>query len=178
MIEELDMHLLDLVQNAQTAGATRIDVRVICDDARDRLTMCVSDDGRGMDDATLEAVRRGYFSSKPSQTVGLGIPLLRETAEHCNGSFRIDSAPGSGTSVCAEFERSHVDRPPLGDLSSTFLNLLVTTTAPYVRITYRCDGSELVIDTAALADLLDGMSLQHPEVIRFLRAYITERVRH
>jgi len=177
MIEELDMHLLDLVQNAQSAGANRIDVRVICDESDDRLTLCVSDDGHGMDAATLDAVRRGYFSSKPTQSVGLGIPLLRETAEHCNGSFRIDSATDSGTTVCAEFQQSHVDRPPFGDLAATFLDILVTTGARSVRITYRCDGNELEIDTAALADLLGGMSLQHPEVIRFLRAYISERVR-
>lgn len=177
MIEELDMHLLDLVQNAQTAGATRIGVRVICDDAEDRLTMSVSDDGHGMDAATLDAVRRGYFSSKSTQSVGLGIPLLRETAEHCNGSFRVDSAPDSGTTVSAEFQRSHVDRPPFGDLVATFLNILVTTDVRYVRISYRCNGNELNIDTAALTDLLDGMPLQHPEVIRFLRAYIAERVR-
>jgi len=178
MIEELDMHLLDLVQNALTAGATNIDVRVICDEVPDRLRMSVSDDGRGMDAATLDEVRRGYYSSKPSQSVGLGIPLLRETAEHCNGSFRIDSAPGSGTTVHAEFQRSHVDCPPFGDLATTFLDILVTTPARYVRITYRCDGRELEIDTAALVDLLDGMSLQHPEVIQFLRAFIAERVRH
>ncbi len=176
MIEELDMHLLDLVQNAYSADSTRVDVQLICDQADDRLTMSVADNGKGMDEQTLDVVRRGYFSSKSEQSVGLGIPLLRETAQHCDGRFTINSRLGEGTTVTAEFRRSHIDLPPFGDLAATFLNIVVTADARYVRITYRCDGNELELDTAALSDLLGELPLQHSEVIRFLKAYIAERV--
>ena len=176
MIEELDMHLLDLVQNAYSADSTRVEVRVICDEATDRLTMSVDDDGAGMDEVTLEAVRRGYYSSKSGQSVGLGIPLLRETAQHCDGTFTVDSQRGVGTKVTAEFRRSHVDLPPFGDLAATFLNILVTADARYVSISYQCEGNDLERDTAALSELLGELSFQHPEVIRFLKAYIAERV--
>jgi anti-sigma regulatory factor (Ser/Thr protein kinase) len=176
MIEELDMHVLDLVQNAYSAGSENVDIRILCDDAADRLVLSVSDDGRGMDESTLEVVRRGYYSSKATHSVGLGIPLLRETAEHCNGRFCITSAPGRGTTVVAEFQRSHVDLPPFGDLPATFLSILVTAGACCVSITYRCNERELELDTAALSDLLGDLPLQHPEVIRFLKAYIEERV--
>jgi anti-sigma regulatory factor (Ser/Thr protein kinase) len=173
MIEELDMHLLDLVQNAYSADSTKVDVRLICDQAVDRLTMSVADNGKGMDEQTLDVVRRGYFSSKLEQSVGLGIPLLRETAQHCDGRFTIDSRLGEGTTVTAEFRRSHIDLPPFGDLAATFLNIVVTADARYVRIMYRCDGNKLELDTAGL---LGELPLQHPEVIRFLKAYIAERV--
>ena len=176
MIEELDMHLLDLVQNAASADATRIDVRIVCDEDADRMTMSVRDDGKGMDERTLETVRRGFFTSKATQSVGLGIPLLRETAQHCDGRFQIESRVGQGTSVTAEFRRSHVDLPPFGDLAATFLNILVTAGARCVSITYRCDGNELELDTATLSDLLGGVPLQHPEVIRFLKGYIGEHL--
>lgn len=176
MIEELDMHLLDLVQNAFSAHPTCVEVRVICDEAKDRLTMSVSDDGAGMDDETLERVRHGYYSSKSTQSVGLGIPLLRETAQHCDGRFAIETEQGKGTTVTAEFRRSHVDLPPFGDLAATLLNIVVTADACCVRITYQCDGNMLELDTAALSELLGEMSLQHPQVIRFLKAYIAERV--
>jgi hypothetical protein len=176
MIEELDMHLLDLVQNAYSADSTRVEVDVLCDEATDRLTICVADDGVGMDQHTLETVQRGYYSSKSKGSVGLGIPLLRETAQHCDGRFEIESHPGKGTTVTAEFRRSHIDLPPFGDLASTFLNIIVTAGARYVTITYRCDKHTLTLDTAALADLLGDVSLQHPDVIRFLKAYIAERL--
>ncbi|MBU1050465.1 ATP-binding protein [Candidatus Bipolaricaulota bacterium] len=170
------MHLLDLVQNALSAGSSRIDVRVICDQAADRLTIRVADNGTGMDERTLETVQRGYYSSKSEQSVGLGIPLLRETALHCDGRFAIESKMGEGTTVTAEFRKSHIDLPPFGDLVATFLNIIVTADARYVTITYQCDGNELELDTAALSELLGELSFQHPEVIRFLKAYIAERV--
>jgi len=177
MIEALDMHLLDLVQNAYSADSTRIEISILCDEAADRLTMIVEDDGRGMDDETLQAVERGFFSSKCKACVGLGIPLLRQTAEQCDGHFEIESRPKEGTQVVAEFRRSHVDLPPLGDLAATFLNILVTAEDRRVSITYRCDERVLEIDTETLSDLLGDLPLQHPEVIRFLRGYINERVR-
>jgi len=176
MIEELDMHLLDLVQNAYAAAPKRVDVSVLCDAADDRLTLVVADDGRGMDEETLTAVERGYFSSKCRGCVGLGIPLLRQTAERCDGRFEIDSRSGKGTRVAAEFRRSHIDLPPFGDLAATFLNILVTAEGRRVSITYRCDDRELVIDTETVFELLDGLPIQHPEVIRFLKTYIDERM--
>lgn len=176
MIEDLDMHLLDLVQNAFSAKSTRVEVRVICDEAADLLTMSVADNGVGMDERTLETVKRGYYSSKSEHSVGLGIPLLRETAQHCDGRFTIDSQPGEGTTVTAEFRRSHIDLPPFGDLAATFLNIVMTADARDIRISYQCDENELQLDTAALSELLGELSFQHPEVIRFLKAYIAERV--
>ena len=176
MIESLDMHVLDLVQNSTSAGATKITVLVACDQVTDQLTLQVSDDGRGMDEDTMNAVRRGYFSSKSPKSVGLGIPLLREVAEHCDGSFDIKSGLGKGTTVTATFRRSHVDLPPFGDLVKTFLNILVTSGIRWVRITYRCDNREFLVDTNELHDVLGEVSLQHPEVIQFLQGYIEERM--
>jgi anti-sigma regulatory factor (Ser/Thr protein kinase) len=176
MIEELDMHLLDLVQNSVAAGATEIAVRLECDEPGDRLLLQVADDGRGMDEATLEAVRRGFYSSKAQRSVGLGLPLLREVAEHCDGAFGIESVPGAGTKVTATLRLSHIDRPPFGNLPQTFLGILVTSEARRVSIRYRCGGRELKLDTAEIDDLLGGVSIQHPEVIRFLQAYIAEHI--
>jgi len=171
------MHLLDLVQNAYSAGSTSVGVSVLCDEAGDRLSMVVEDDGRGMDEETLQAVERGFFSSKCSSCVGLGIPLLRQTAEQCDGRFEIRSHSGEGTRVTAEFRRSHVDLPPFGDLASTFFDVLMGAEDRRVQITYRCGEREMEIDTAALTDYLGDLPLQHPEVVRFLKAYIEERVR-
>lgn len=176
MIEELDMHLLDLVQNAFTAGATVIEVAIICDEMQNRLTLMVKDDGAGMDEEVLRAVKEGFFSTKCERCVGLGIPLLRQTAEHCDGSFAIESALGKGTTVTATFRKDHIDLPPFGDLPATLLSLLVTSEGRRVKIDYRCDGKELSLDTAEMTDLLGGVPIGHPEVIVFLQSYIAERL--
>ncbi len=175
MIEELDMHILDLVQNAIAADAHRIGVEIRCDD--DRMMLRVSDDGRGMSPAMLEAVDTGFFSTKAPGAVGLGIPLLKETAEECDGNFSITSAPGRGTTITATFRRGHPDLPPFGDLAATFLDLLVMCDGKCLHIDYHCDGRALDIATDRIRELLGGVRITHPEVIRFLQNYLSEKLR-
>ncbi len=176
MLESIDLHLQDLFQNALSAGANSIRVRLECDEQRDQLSLSVEDDGKGMSAEHMEAVRRGYYSSKSEDSIGLGIPLLRFAAEHCDGAFSIVSEPGRGTTVTATFRQSHVDVPPLGDLASTFLSMLVTGEARHVSITYCCRDQVLNLDTDALAEWLGSVPLSDPEVIRFLQDYIGERL--
>jgi len=176
MLESIDLHLQDLFQNALTAGATAIHVRLECDEAQDQLLLSVADDGAGMSAEQIAAVRRGYYSSKSQENIGLGIPLLRFAAEHCEGSFSIDSEPGQGTTVTATFRQSHIDVPPLGDLASTFLSMLVTSEGRSVSITYCCRDQALSLNTDALAEMLGPVPLSDPEVILFLQEYIGERL--
>jgi len=175
MIEFLDMHLLDLFQNALAADPSEIRVSVECD-SDDRLTIAVADDGRGMDGDTLAAVERGFYSSKCNKCVGLGLPLLREVAEHCDGSFRIESIPARGTVVTASFRRNHIDLPPFEDLAETFLSMLVASDGPRVRVRYACEGIAVEVDTAELREMLGDIALGHPDVVGFLRRYLHERI--
>ncbi len=175
MIEYLDMHLLDLFQNALASGASEIEVTV--DEGDDGfLRWKVSDNGAGMDNETLAAVERGFFSSKSEKRVGLGIPLLRAVAEHCGGCFRIESASGRGTTVSASFRSDHIDLPPFDDLGETFLAMLVASTGPRVRIDAHVGGKNVDVDTAELAEALGDVPLGHPDVIGFLRSYLRERL--
>ncbi len=174
MIGELDMHILDLVQNAIAAQARNIEVTIQC--YNDQLMLQVSDDGVGMPAETLAAVNEGFYSSKSPQAVGLGIPLLRETAEQCDGSFSIESVPGKGTTVTATFRRSHIDLPPFGDLKATILDLLVMCEGKRIKVSYRCDGRDFEISSDRITSLLGGVRISHPAVIKFLQEYLTEQI--
>lgn len=175
MIESLDLHILDLFQNALASGASAVSVTLASRVEQDLVRLQIDDNGRGMDAETLAAVERGYYSSKCARCVGLGLPLLRATAEHCNGTFRIESRPGQGTTVSATFQRSHIDLPPFGDLTETFLSLLVTSGECRVRLVCDCEaGFEL--DTDELAAVLGDVPRTHPDVIAFLRAFLAERL--
>ena len=48
MMEDLSLHILDIVENAVAAGATRVLVAVNENERRDVLTFRVTDNGRGM----------------------------------------------------------------------------------------------------------------------------------
>ena len=175
MIESLDMHILDLFQNALASGASEVLLRLECRSDENRLTIEMRDNGRGMDAETLAAVERGYYSSKCERCVGLGLPLLRATAEHCGGRFEIRSRPGEGTTVTATMQRDHIDLPPFENVTETLLTLLVTSGNRRVRLAVDC-GTPFALDTDELAAALGDVPRTHPDVIAFLRAFLAERV--
>ncbi len=50
-----------------------------------------------MDEETVKKVIDPFVTSRTTRKVGLGIPLLKEAAEACNGSFELTSTLGKGT---------------------------------------------------------------------------------
>ncbi len=124
-MRELSLHILDALQNSLEAGATLVELTVDEDLGADRLTITIRDNGRGMDEATLRHVTDPFFTTRKTRRVGLGIPLFKAAAEHCNGSFVITSAQGEGTTVVATFQHSHLDRAPLGDIAGTLLSFIL-----------------------------------------------------
>jgi len=174
MVEDLCFHLVDLVQNSVAAGARTVRVRVSESAASDSVTLEVADDGRGMDRRTLLKVQDPFFTTKGFKKVGLGIPLLKATAQLCQGNFRIASRPGQGTKVRARLQRGHVDCPPLGNLEETLLTLLVSMDRVDLRFTYRSDQGEFVLASDEIRLQVGGMHFSHPEIYRFLKGYIHE----
>ena len=122
MMEDLSLHVLDIVENAVTAGATRVRIAVNENERRDVLTIRVSDNGRGMSPAEEARALDPFFTTGRKRT-GLGLPLLAQTAEQCGGRLTLTSAPGRGTRVAARFSYSHVDRPPLTKMAETMMTL-------------------------------------------------------
>lgn len=172
-MKEIALHLLDLAENSIAAEAGHVIIQVREDLNADRLTASVQDNGRGMDPETVRKVIDPFFTSRTTRKVGLGIPLLKEAAEACNGFLSIQSNPGTGTRVEVEFQHSHIDRMPLGNLSTTFLELLAMHPETHWLFTYTaCNGageSTFTFDDRPVKEILAGMPLTHPEVLTFLR---------
>lgn len=134
MMEDLSLHILDIVENAVTAGATRVLIAVNENERRDRLTFRVTDNGRGMSREEQAQALDPFFTTGRKRT-GLGLPLLAQTVELCGGRLTIGSGPGRGTRVAASFPYSHVDRPPLTRMAETVLTLVFGH--PEVDFSYR-----------------------------------------
>jgi anti-sigma regulatory factor (Ser/Thr protein kinase) len=173
---EIALHILDIAENSVTAGAKNIEIGVEEDLAADRLRFFVQDDGRGMDAETLARVTDPFVTSRTTRRVGLGLPFLKEAAEACNGSLTIQSLPGVGTRVTAEFQHSHIDRMPLGDLAGTFLALLVGFPNVHWRFHYRADGRDFAFDDAPIKAELGELPLTEPAVLGFIRRTLHDGV--
>ena len=122
MMEDLSLHVLDIVENAAASGATRVLIAVNENKRRDTLTIRVTDNGRGMSPEEKARVLDPFFTTGRKRT-GLGLPLLAQTAGLCGGRLTIASTPGGGTRVVARFAFSHVDRPPMTKMAETMMML-------------------------------------------------------
>jgi hypothetical protein len=180
-MREIALHLLDIAENSVAVESKNISVHVHEDLFRDRLSACVIDDGRGMDAITAQRVQDPFYTTRTTRSVGLGIPLLKLAAEQAEGSFSIQSEPAKGAWVEAEFCHSHIDRMPLGDLSATFLTLLIAH--PHIdwtflyRVTDKNKQSrDFLFESAELRSELGEISLTEPEVLTFLRGIFEEGI--
>lgn len=175
MLEELSDHIMDIAMNSVRAGAKHITVSVVGDRPKNLLTITVGDDGAGMAKEVAQNVTDPFYTTKEGKKVGLGIPLLKGVAETCNGDFQLRSTLGKGTEITASFAFDHPDLPPLGDVKETLLLLSVSN--PEVRFSFRyaMDGQDFRFDTRDVTEILDGVPINHPEVIAFLRRYCAEK---
>ena len=183
-MREIALHLLDIAENSVTAGAQLIEIVIEEDLVNDKLKIRVKDNGRGMDEALLAQVANPFVTSRTTRKVGLGIPLFKAAAETCCGYLDITSTPGQGTDLEVEFQRSHIDRMPLGDLTGTWLVLLVGY--PEVRwlFQYRAktpagiNNAEFIFDSEPIKkELGDDLPLTEPSILAFIREMLQDGVR-
>ncbi len=125
-MEDLSLHILDIVENSIRAKAKNITIRLTENAKTDLLVLTISDDGEGMDEAHVKRSTDPFFTTKSEKKTGLGLAFLTQSVEEAEGSMDLTSAPGRGTTVTARFKRSHINRKPLGDLEETVRCLKAT----------------------------------------------------
>ncbi len=175
-MRELALHILDIAENSIEADAGMVEISVIESTAQDRLAICVTDDGKGMDAETVARVIDPFVTHRTTRKVGLGIPLLKEAAEACHGSLAIQSAPGQGTRLTVDFQRSHIDRMPLGDLAATFITLLISHPQTHWKFYYQVDDNAFDFDDAPIKNELGDIPLTEPAVLSYLKNVLTDGV--
>ncbi len=168
-MRELSLHLLDIAENSIAAEAKCIKIVVNEDSRSDLLQMIVEDDGMGMSTEMVEKVIDPFTTTRTTRKVGLGIPLLKAAAEACNGFLTIDSQPGKGTKIFVQFQRSHIDRMPLGDLVTTMMNLLVANLQIHWIFQYQYNGKVFVFDDQPIKNELEDMPLTEPGILNCIR---------
>ena len=176
------MHIMDILQNSTRAKANNITLEVLENYDTDTLTLIFKDDGCGMSAETVEKVTNPFFTTRTTRKVGLGLPLLKQNTEMTGGSMKIESEVGVGTTVTAVFGLTHLDRPPMGDLAGTMV--LTIAAHPEIHFLFHFqrtkDGTDAIdytLDTDELYEALDGVSLQEPEVMAYLKEMVAENIR-
>ena len=176
-MEDLSLHILDIAQNSIRAGATKIEIEVVEQPAENLLAFIIRDNGSGMTEDQLARLHDPFFTTRTTRRIGLGVPLLKQTAEQAGGGLTVTSAPGKGTTVEARYAYDNVDTPPLGDVATTIWTLVVINPRVDFAYTHARGAGRFEMSTAELKDTLRRRNLSTPRVAKALRKYITENER-
>lgn len=104
-MQELSLNILDIAENSVKAGADRIVIDI--EENGSSMKICIADNGKGMDEPTVQRLTDPFYTTRTTRKVGMGVPLFQMAAEQTGGSLRVESiqapAPEHGTRVTAEF---------------------------------------------------------------------------
>ncbi len=175
-MNELSLHILDIVQNAIVADSRMIEINIDEQVNQNKLQFFVKDNGKGMDEDTLRMVVDPFHTSRTSRKVGLGIPLLKAAAEQADGGIKIISKKGIGTTVTAWFVYEHIDRAPLGSMIETMQVLIVSNPNIDFLYKHRVGSEQFTLDTREIKKVLAGVAIDNIEVISWLTAHLQEGI--
>lgn len=173
-MRDLSMHVLDIVQNSIKAEAKLITVSFDLDQSG-VLTFTVTDDGRGMSPEFLQKVTDPFTTTRTTRKVGLGIPMLQQSAEMTGGRLSLTSQLGKGTVIGATFDLHHIDCIPMGDICDSLLTLIILNPAR-PEFVYRAKSPDrsASFDTREVRAALGDVPLNEPDVINWIKESITE----
>ena len=175
-MKDLADHLFDILENSATAGATK--VKVMLGLSNKRFFCKIKDNGRGI---KSEDVTDPFVTSRKERKVGLGLPLLKKTAENTNGFLRISRLEGNGTFLEFETDISHIDAKPFGDLAKVFADALRSWSKVDFEVLIEREKSknknEQVLNTKEIRDTVGCSNIQHKEIQDFVYKSIDKELK-
>jgi len=177
-MRELSLNVMDVAQNSVRAQASLVYITVTESDLEDNLTISISDNGCGMTEEQVQQVIDPFFTTRTTRKVGLGVPLFKLSAEQTGGSFEIRSKVGEGTVTTAAYVKSSVDMTPLGDINSTVRMLIQCNPDIDFVFTHSTDADSFTLDTRELREVLEGVSLDTPDVLEWIGQFLEENTQN
>ncbi|MFZ4399026.1 MAG: ATP-binding protein [Bacteroidales bacterium] len=175
-MKELSLHILDILQNSITAGADLIELIINENKVENLYSIIIKDNGKGMSSEMLAKVTDPFFTSRTTRKVGLGIPLLKQNAERCGGSFSINAELNKGCILKAIFQHNNIDRPILGDIAGTFVLTVASNERIRFIYSHTTEKGKYIFDTKEVKDAMDGISINQAQIIRYLIEMINENL--
>lgn len=192
-MKEISLHLLDIAQNSVAAQASRIVIKIEVtswNNIRDLLPaedkksedtywlVCeVIDNGRGIDPDFAKQVTNPFATTRTTRDVGLGIPLLKLSAEMAGGGLVLESQPMKGTTVKAYFQVNNIDRIPLGDIASTFKILILGNPDINWIIEFSSFKDKFVLDTQEVKKELGVIPIINDDVLDWIERTVCEGIK-
>lgn len=178
-MKEISLNILDVAKNSVKANATLTEITL--NETEETLTLIIKDNGCGMSEEKVTNVCNPFYTTRTTRKVGLGIPLLKLSAEQTEGSFEITSKAQEeypldhGTVVTAVFNKNHIDFTPLGDVVDSIVILIQGDPQIDFLYTHNMPQGTVALDTRELREILGDVPLNTFEVIQWIEGNLREQ---
>ena len=179
-MKELSLNILDITENSVKAKSTLTEISI--EETEETLKITISDNGYGMSEETVKSVSDPFYTTRTTRSVGLGIPLLKMSAEQTGGCVSIksvlDKGDGSfhGTTVTATFYKNHIDFTPLGDIVSTITTLIQGHPDTDFLFIHNKEEKNVRLDTREIRLILGSdIPLNEYEIIKWIEGELNEQ---
>ncbi len=173
-MKDIALHILDIAENSVRAQASEMSIEL--HNYNKTLELYIIDNGTGMSEEKVNSVVDPFYTTRTTRSVGMGLPLLKQNAEQCGGSFSIKSEINKGTTVKATFKIDHIDCPPIGDLAGVISILMTSNIEVKINFLYNFEEYKYFLDSFACQNILGKENFQHPVVITNLKKIIEEGI--
>lgn len=173
-MDELAMHILDIVYNSIKAKAKLIIIKLKDSVQENVIDIEIIDDGCGMDEEMVKRVVDPFYTTRTTRSVGLGIPLFKEGVEATGGMFSLTSTVNEGTTIHGIYVKDHIDTPRMGDIIETIITLVQGNPDIDYYFEYKKDEFSFVFDTKEIKKILDDVVINEPTIIMWLKEYLKE----
>lgn len=175
-MKELSMHVLDIATNSVRAEATEVTITIKEDVENNQFIFEIIDNGKGIPEEMLKTIKNPFTTSRTLRQVGLGIPLLNDNCQLCDGYLDIQSEVGVGTRLKSLMAYDHIDRPPMGDIASTMSGLITSNENIEIKYNHWYNNDCFDLTTSEIKEVLDGVPLTEITVVKWLRSFIEENI--
>ncbi len=172
-MEDLSLHILDIVQNSIEAKANYIEIYINEDVTNNILTIEVKDNGIGMDEKIIQKAKDPLGTTK-NKKFGMGIPLFIQSAEESGGKVEVISELGKGTIIKAYFNTDNIDMKPLGDIAATIITIIGTNPEIDLSFKHIKNNDYFELNTKEIKEILNGLQINTPEVLKYIREQINK----
>lgn len=111
--EQMERVLINLLENAAVYTPTPGRIRFLLESRENALRIVVSDTGIGMSEEDSQHVFERFYRAKGSQQIkpdgfGLGLAIVKHIVDSHQGTIRVRSVLGKGTSFCIDLPKAPI----------------------------------------------------------------------
>ena len=164
-MKDLTLHILDIIENSVKAGAKTITLAFNWHDTI--FSFLIADDGPGFPKGIKEDPTDPFRTTRKERKVGLGLALLKDSAEQCNGKIEIGESEKGGVKIEAQFDLAHIDSKPIGDIADLIITCMTAWPQMDFIVKIR-DKHEEILNTTQIKAEIGDINMNSPEIRNFI----------